>query len=146
MSSNRISIAERAVESGAALCLGAAVAIAIFELVPLAGGYVALAALAGGMAAGVAAFALVASGPPRDFAMASFDPEAFADCQDELLLDEPIAAIEGEPAAMAQRIDDFLASGAGASRRSEPRNAIRPDASASLHAALAEIRRSLSRA
>jgi len=146
MSANSISIAERAVERSAALCLGAAVAIAIFQLVPLAGGFVALAALAGGVAAGAAALALVASGPPRDYALASFDPAGFAEREDELLLDEPIAAIENEPAAMAQRIDDFLASGAGASRRSEPRNAVRPDASAALHAALAEIRRSLSRA
>jgi len=129
MSVNQTKVAERAVESSAALCLGGAVAIAIFQLLPLASGFLALAALAGGVAAGVAAFALVASIAPRDFAMPGFNPAALAEDDDDVLL-----------------LDRFLGSEAGASRRGERRDGVGPDASAALHSALAEIRHSLSRA
>ncbi len=150
------SAAERAVGSIAALCLGAAVALAILMLLPLAPAYLALATLAGGVAAGSAGFALVESGAPRGFAMPTFQPAAFEDDFEDdevLLLDEVVAAIDCEPrltssfvpapAEMVVRIDQFLDSGAGVSRRSEPRDTVRPDASAALHAALAEIRHSL---
>lgn len=148
------SMADRAVETIAALCLCAAIASAIFQLMPLTGGVRALAALTGGVAAGVAAFALVASVAPRDFAMPAFAPALFGDCEDDvLLLDVPIAASAAEPrpeltplprpAEMIARIDHFLDAGSGGSGRSEPHDAIRPDASAALHAALAEIRHSL---
>jgi len=154
---NLANVAERAVESVAALCLGGAVGLAIFELLPLAGGLLALAALAGGVAAGVAAFMLVANSAPREFAVAGFDPAAVvAGDDDVLLLDQPIAAIAVEPrrsalalreaGAMIARINDFLEPGAVPSRRIEARDAVRPDASAALHAALDEIRHSLSRA
>jgi|GEM_PF-6906914 len=146
--------AERAVEFTAALCFGSAVAIAIFQLIPLAAGWAAVAALAGGVAAGAAALALMALGAPNDFALPALDPGAIEDQVDELLLDQPITAvgsrvaspIVGGPAEKLARIGAFADSGEPILRRAERLEAARLDASAALHAALAEIRHSLGRA
>lgn len=83
--------------------------------------------------------------------------ESYGGAQEELLLDDPIAApdkgsrvvalfgpIDRSPAALVARIEDYL--GRDSDRpvqRREVEEAARPDASAALHAALSNIRASL---
>ena len=146
MSSSPKNAAERIVETVAALCLGAAVALAIFELAPLSGGALAVAAMAGGATASATGFALLIASGGTVFATRAFDPVEFTP-DDVLLLDDPV--IPDRPTArvvqmfvpqageMVTRIDQFLETKRGAARESAP------DASAALHAALAQIRQSL---
>ncbi len=135
----------------AALCLGGAVTIAVIHLTPFAGALLVLAASVGGFAAGVAGLALLKSVDSFRLSMPSFDPVDFVAIEpEELLLDQPIEPeiaesrvvrlFAPEPGELVTRIDQYLDAGHGVSRRTAPD---RPDASAALHEALAEIRRSL---
>jgi len=152
-SSSPKSAAERLIKTVAALSLGAAVVLAIFELVPLGAGALAVAAMAAGVAAAAAGFALLVAVDEPGFPRLRFDPIEFP-C-DVLLLDQPIAWVDAEsrvtrlfisePGEPVARIGHFANAG-----RAFPRNGVpqvggdaRPDASAELHAALAEIRQSL---
>jgi len=100
----------------------------------------------------------LAGGAPL-VAQADFEPVAFEDCltDDELLLDDPLVDIEpdsrvvqlfvGEdptPGELVSRISDYLNDGRRTSSPLEGALEHRlPDASAALHAALANIRASL---
>ena len=134
MSSSPKSAAERLVETVAALCLGAAAALATFELVPLVGGALAVAAMAGGVMAVAAGFALLVATDVPWFATRTFDPAEFPG--DVLLLDRPIAAVGPK-----SRVVRLFGSESG--ELVDAGRVARLDASAALHAALAEIRQSL---
>ena len=151
---------ERAAETLAALCLGGAVAFCIFHMVPLAGAILAATAAVGGVASAIGGYALLRLvDPGRGEAELSFLPTEFEEPgEDELLLDDPIAPLDPEsrvvqlfqreqpdplpePGELVARIADYLGSNrAPALPAPEP---ARNDASAALHAALADIRRSL---
>ena len=155
-------LAERAVEAVAALTLGAAVGFGAFQLTPLAGAALWSVASLGAVASGWGALALLGGIGPVDHgdALPAFEPAAFDDLgEDELLLDDPIPALSTdsriirlfereqpeplpEPGELVLRIADYLETGRGARPPAEPEPAL-PDASAALHAALADIRRSL---
>ena len=118
-----------------------------------------------GLAAGVFALALGvlamrALGRPRQAETdARFEPVSFEDTQadDELLLDDPLIEIEGDsrvvrlfdrqgatPGELVERIEGYLGNGRpSAAYPAEEGSAAPPDASAALHAALANIRASL---
>ncbi|MDQ3077464.1 MAG: hypothetical protein M3Q83_01325 [Pseudomonadota bacterium] len=152
---------QRAVElagaTAATVCLGAAVGFGIVALTPLAGLALAAAASCGGAAAAAAVWVLLgrvdSAGKSSVPAFAPVDLPT--DGLGELLLDDPIVVpapdsrvvrLFGdqplpEPGELALRIDDYLDEGRGASRRGSGER--RVDASAALHAALADIRRSL---
>jgi len=142
--------AERVVEVVAALCLGAAFGMAIFKLVPLAGGALAVAALAGFGAAAVAGFAVLVAFDGAGFATPVFDPLEFS-VDEPLLLDAPLAPLDADsrvvrlfvpgPGEMAARIDRFIETGEQVPPGGNGAGPV--DASAALHAALAEIRRVL---
>ena len=90
---------------------------------------------------------------------ARFEPVSFEDTQadDELLLDDPLVEIEGDsrvvrlfdrqgatPGELVERIEGYLGNGRpSAAYPAEEGSAAPPDASAALHAALANIRASL---
>ncbi len=151
------SAAERGAAIAAATCLGAAAGFGIFALAPVAGLALTGAAMLGGGAAGGIAWVMLgrvneARGQPTF----GFEPVDFPGGElGELLLDDAVVRpapdsrvvqLFGdqplpEPGELALRIDDYLDEGRGASRRGG--EGARPDASAALHAALAEIRRSL---
>jgi hypothetical protein len=121
---------------------------------------------AGGLAAGVFALALgvlamrlLGQPRPREIGVV-FEPLTFDEAagSDELLLDDPLVEVEADsrvvrlferaeatPGEMVARIEDYL--GEGRRRLAVPpeeeRSAAPPDASAALHAALANIRASL---
>jgi hypothetical protein len=157
----KVGALERLIEIGAALCLGAGAAFATVMLAPLAGP--ALAGVAGIGALVPAAGALLLLGrvdPPRSrmqaFEPVDINPVASEQSEeDELLLDDPIAAPKADsrvvqlfgdeplpaPGELVTRIADFLESGRGPVR--EQAQATSNEASAALHAALADIRRSL---
>lgn len=155
---------ERVAEVCAALTLGGAVAFGVHHTAPLAGlalaGAVSLCAAAA-VFAGLALLGRVdvASDPeglsfePQDFACEAAESDGI---EDELLLDDPVAPLAPqsrvvelfepqqpealpEPGEMVTRIADYLGSG----RSVAPSEPVRHDASAALHAALADIRRSL---
>lgn len=96
------------------------------------------------------------------YAEASFEPVQFAEAEgetDELLLDDPLIEIEPDsrvvrlfardsatPGEMVTRIEDYLGEGSRAAHAPaavREESASPPDASAALHAALANIRASL---
>lgn len=148
---------ERFTAALAALILGGAVATSLIMLAPLAGAALLVAGVGGGAAASVGGFVLLDRIGRRGTIATEFEPVAFAEATelDELLLDEPIVLSTSrvvqlfkpdpplpEPGELAARIEDFL----GAGRALPPRPAepvARHDATAALHAALADIRRSL---
>lgn len=159
---------ERGAELLAALSLSGGVAFAIFHAAPLAGLALVGAMSLGGIAAAAGALALLArvDGNRENAQLLSFEPGGFAGgtaadkVEDELLLDDPIMPIEPEsrviqlfephqpeplpePGELVARIADYLDSGRGAPQQTAPSDPIRHDASAALHAALADIRRSL---
>ena len=135
---------ERLVLSLAALSLGGAVATMLWAV---AGGAV-VAAVVGVAVAGVT-FALLSREAPGGlfaFELASVEPAE----PEELLLDQPfISAAQypaneatvalPDPGEMIARIEDYLGRGSIGRQR----EAARADASAALHAALADIRASL---
>ncbi len=148
---------ERAAVLLAALCLGGATGFALAMLLPLEGLALAAMASVGGVALTVAAwFGLVGVVPRRDLTGVKFEPATFSptdEATDELLLDDPVVTVASEsrvvqlfkpeplpePGELAARIGVFLDS-RQAPALPEP---VQPDASAALHAALADIRRSL---
>ncbi len=157
---------ERAAETIAALSLGGAAAFGVFHAAPLDGPTLAGAMTVAGAAAAIGGLALLGlvDGRREIDECPSFEPSDFADGpiddEDELLLDDPIAPIGSdsrviqlfephqpeplpEPGELVARIADYLDSGGGADRSAAPREPVRQDASAALHAALADIRRSL---
>lgn len=155
-------VAERAVEAVAALSLGAAVGFGAFHLTPLSGETLWAVASFSAIASAWAALTLlkrIGSGEARDERPA-FEPSAFEEVEDdELLLDDPIAPLAPdsrvvrlfereqpeplpEPGELVLRIADYLETGRAARPPAET-EPTRPDASAALHAALADIRRSL---
>ena len=120
--------------------------------------YVAAGAAVAALAVGLAAMRLL--GTAREIVEARFEPLPLDDCIEEigeLLLDDPLVEIEEDsrvvrlfareeatPGELVARIEDFL----GEERRipalcAEEGPASPPDASAALHAALANIRASL---
>ena len=148
--------AERLVEWAAPTVLAAAAGWAAWKLIGLPV-----------TAAGAGAFALIIGlGAMRIFGgagnlavEAEFEPLPFEDTpsDDELLLDDPPIGIEPDsrvvrlferdeatPGEMVARIADYLSDGNRAPpTRTEEGSAAPPDASAALHAALANIRASL---
>ncbi len=155
---------ERAAEMVAALALAAAVAFGLFHAAPLTGfaliGAMALAGAAAGYG-GLAAIGCIDR--PLGRTATLFTPANFAGDlidDDELLLDNPVAPAEPqsrvvslfepdqpgvlpEPGELATRIADYLDSGRTVARLPVAAEPAREDASAALHAALADIRRSL---
>ncbi|HVF36504.1 MAG TPA: hypothetical protein VNA29_01005 [Sphingomicrobium sp.] len=151
---------ERLVEWAAPALLASAAAWAAWTLFATVAA--ASAALLVAMGLGIAVMKLLAGdgvGP----SVLRFEALDFSDCvnSDELLLDDPLAALDGNsrvvhlfapveqaqmdptPGELVTRIADYL----GGSRRSalvrEPVPAIQADASGALHAALANIRATL---
>lgn len=128
-----------------------------------------VAAMAGGAMLGLTtgAVAMRMAGGPIEAALPAFEPAALSaenECgellleeQDSVLeLDDPLVAPEADsrvvrlfarpeptPGELVDRIADFLGEGRSASDVPVPINAPVPDASAALHAALANIRASL---
>lgn len=159
---------ERGTELMAAFSLCGAAAFGIFHAAPLVGIALIGATVGGGCAAALGALALLGridrvreghgnpSFAPADFA--GDEAERTVEADDELLLDNPVAPLEPqsrvielfephqpealpEPGELVTRIADYLDSGRGTAQLlGEP---VRHDASAALHAALADIRRSL---
>ncbi|MCY7339808.1 MAG: hypothetical protein LH465_07670 [Sphingomonas bacterium] len=149
---------ERAVDLLAALSLSGAAGFALVMLLPLHGFALGGVAVMGGVAVVVAALVGLGRiesghGPERE----RFEPIEFiitAQSTDELLLDDPITPLAADsrvvqlfkpeplpdPGELAARISNFLDQGREAAPPTDP---VRPDASAALHAALADIRRSL---
>ena len=158
---------ERVAIAVAGSSLGAATAFATIKLAPLAGLPLMSASLAAGAAmAGVGLMLLRwVGGPPAtaqelepiDFVkILAEDPLEY----DELLLDEPVVPEQEsrvvqlfgahqppeplpEPGELVTRIATYLDSGRGAPRAPAEPIPMRADATAALHAALADIRRSL---
>ena len=148
---------ERAVDLLAALCLGGASGFALSMLVPLEGFALAATASVGGVALAVAGWLGLAGVVTRHIPIGEpFEPAAFSpteEASDELLLDDPVVTFAAEsrvvqlfrpeplpePGELAARIGVFL-DGRQAPALAEP---VQPDASVALHAALADIRRSL---
>lgn len=148
---------ERAADLLAALCFGAATGFALAMLVPLEGLALAATASVGGVALTVVAWlGLAGVVPRRESTGAPFAPAAFSptdQASDELLLDDPVVTVASdsrvvqlfkpeplpEAGELAAQIGVFL-DGRQAPTLPEP---VQPDASAALHAALADIRRSL---
>lgn len=148
---------ERAVDLLAALCLGGASGFALAMLLPLDGLAQAATASVGGVALAVATWlGLAGVVKRRDLTGVKFEPATFSptdEATDELLLDDPVVTLIAEsrvvqlfrpeplpePGELAARIGVFL-DGRQAPALAEP---VQPDASAALHAALADIRRSL---
>jgi hypothetical protein len=160
---HKVGAVERIVEFVAALSLSAGAGFAAVMLAPLAGPVLIGAAAGGALVAGGGALLLLGRVDPLgpaapEFALADL-PDAGEEVGDELLLDDPIRApgpIEAPdadsrvvqlfgdeplpaPGELVTRIADFLESGRGPVREQVASN----EASAALHAALADIRRSL---
>ena len=142
---------ERAAVAGSGLALGGAVGFAILSLT----GSIA-AAVSGGVVAVAVAILLLERVDLVDAAAFSLPVE------DELLLDDPMAPVEAdsrvvplfereqpsalpEPGELVARISDYLGSGRAAAPAQDQPVASPADASAALHAALADIRQSLRR-
>ena len=153
----KIGAVERLVEYVAALSLSAGAAFATVMLAPLAGLALIGSAAGGALVAGGGALLLLgrvdAPGPAMsEFALVELPVASTA--VDELLLDDPIKSPEAEsrvvrlfgdeplpaPGELVTRIADFLESGRGPVRDQALAS---NEASAALHAALADIRRSL---
>ena len=148
---------ERAFDLLAASSLGGATVFALVMLLPLTGLALVGVLVVGGMAVAAAAlFVLGRVDSGREAAGEGFEPVAFvtpAEAADELLLDDPIAPLATdsrviqlfkpeplpEPGELVARISDFLDHG----RETTVADPARHDASEALHAALADIRRSL---
>jgi len=117
-----------------------------------------LAAGAVALVLGLGAMRLLGRSGARE-AEAAFEPASFeeAGSEDELLLDDPLVEIEEDsrvvrlfdrqeatPGEMVARIEGYLGNGHGRPKApAEEGSAAPPDASAALHAALANIRASL---
>ena len=138
---------ERAAVAGSGLALGGAVGFAILSLA----GSIA-AAVSGGVAAVAVAILLL-----ERVDVVEAVPFELPD-EDELLLDDPIADSRvvqlfereqpvalPEPGELVARISDYLGSGRAAAPAQDQPVASPADASAALHAALADIRQSLRR-
>jgi hypothetical protein len=164
---------EIAAEWIAAACVGGAGGFACWMLAPAGAGWLAAPA-AGGLGAAATLFALgrvdARRGPPRE----RFVPIDFADAaelagegDEALLLDDPLPALDADsrvvrlfavaptpdeptslpgPGEMAARIETFLGGSRGGTAAADPVAPAATDASAALHAALADIRRSLRQA
>jgi len=159
---------ERGTELLAALSLSGAAAFGIFHAAPFVEWALIGAMVGGGSAAALGALALLGriddvrehqddpSFVPGEFV--GDEAERTGEADDELLLDDPIAPLEPqarvielfephqpealpEPGELVARIADYLDSSRGTAQL--PSEPVRHDASASLHAALADIRRSL---
>lgn len=159
MRANRKAAIEWAIEIVPALLLGSASAFAAAPVGPPAG------AIGVGVAVAGVAWLLLAriGGVERDGW--AFEPVEFPEAIDggelyELLLDQPLggamAAPEPSrvvqlfgtaplpaPGELANRITDFLEGGRSPAPKEPPSAALSSDAGAALHAALADIRRSL---
>ena len=161
---------ERLASGVAGLSLGGASAFALAELAPLAGFALTSTAGAGGVAAAFGGLMLLGRiGEARaaglgeisliDFCESVDAPSA--EHPDELLLDDPIIPIDPEsrvvrlfdrvqppeplpePGELAERIATYLDKGRSAAPSTAETPPARVDASVALHAALADIRRSL---
>ncbi len=157
---------EIAAELIAAACVGGAAGFAVWSLAPL--GAAMVAALGTSILGATGALLLMAQvdRPRRPFGE-GFEPVDFADGEDEadvLMLDDPLPALTEDsrvvrlfavptgsdtaplpaPGEMVARIEDFL--GATRPDRATSHHPAAADASAALHAALADIRRSLRQA
>lgn len=154
----KIGAVERLVEFVAALSLSAGAAFATVVLAPLAGLALVGSAVGGALVVGGGALlllGLVDSPGTATLDFALVDLPVAGKVEDELLLDDPIEAPEADsrvvqlfgdeplpaPGELVTRIADFLESGRGPVR--EQVQASSNEASAALHAALADIRRSL---
>lgn len=153
----KIGAVERLVEFVAALSLSAGAAFATVVLAPLAGLALVGSAVGGALVVGGGALlllGLVDSPGTATLDFALVDLPVAGKVEDELLLDDPIKApadsrvvqLFGDeplpaPGELVTRIADFLESGRGPVR--EQVQASSNEASAALHAALADIRRSL---
>lgn len=148
-------------EALASLGLGAAVGFSAVHLAPIGGaalwGVASICAVTAAWAA-LAVLGRIGSHGQQDQLLA-FEPAAFEVAEDELLLDDPIAPLAPdsrvvrlfereqpeplpEPGELVLRIADYLETGR-VTRPPVEAEPARPDASAALHAALADIRRSL---
>jgi len=148
--------AEKLIDWAAPAVLAVASAWSAWKVVGTQAGGLAAGAFA--LALGVLAMRLLGQPRPREIG-AAFEPLAFDEAagSDELLLDDPLVEVEADsrvvrlferteatPGEMVARIEDYL--GEGRRRPALPAgegSAAPPDASAALHAALANIRASL---
>jgi hypothetical protein len=109
------------------------------------------------LAAGIMAMRMLGRSLPAQ-PKATFEPVGFEDAQDgdELLLDDPLIDVEADsrvvrlfdrqkatPGELVTRIEGFLGDGRRRPAATKEGSAAPPDASAALHAALANIRASL---
>ena len=155
MRSNQTGAATIAIDVTAALCLGAAVALAVAKLAVLSGDAMNVAVAASGTIAATLAFVALARVPASPPTLAEFEPVELPEPLEELLLDQHVtppsrvvrlfgAQPLPAPGELVTRIADYLETGRPApSGGAAAGNGPSSDASAALHAALADIRRSL---
>ena len=158
MRANHIVTMARGVDAAAALCLGAAVGLAVTKLAPatpLTAAQLAVAAIGAGTTIALLGFAALARVESGLAAPWRFDPVIWepALALDELLLDQPVedsrvvrlfgAQPLAVPGELVTRIADYLDGGRAIARPPAESGPVPGDASAALHAALADIRRSL---